>query len=244
MRGGGAGGCSGLSTDPVKDMAAQATDDVWEVLGTARAIRRFTDEPVDDATLRRCLEAATWAPSGGNAQHWRFIVLDSPEMRAVVQQAADAALKVIEAVYSMSRPEEGDDSRNARRNRATYELHDQAGQRTSVLFTAYHNEFASDFLQGGSIFPAVQNFYLAARAQGLGACPTSWAAYDGEALLREAIGIPEGWVLAGHVVVGWPKGNHGPVRRRAVDDVVFHNSWDADRDDIVYGVGARPESKG
>ena len=69
----------------------QATDDVWDVLATARAIRRFTDEPVDQATLDRCLEAATWAPSGGNVQHWRFIVLDSPEMRAVVQQAADAA---------------------------------------------------------------------------------------------------------------------------------------------------------
>lgn len=56
----------------------QATNDVWEVLATERAIRRFTDEPVDEATLRRCLEAATWAPSGGNAQHWRFIVLDCP----------------------------------------------------------------------------------------------------------------------------------------------------------------------
>jgi nitroreductase len=222
---------------------AQPTADVWEVLSTARAIRRFTDEPVDDATLGRCLEAATWAPSGGNAQHWRFIVLDSPEMRAVVQQAADAALGVIEHVYGMSRPDDGDNSRNARRNRATYELHDRAGQRTSVLFVARHNEFASDFLQGASIFPAVQNFYLAARAQGLGACPTSWAAYGGEQLMRDAIGVPAEWVLAGHVVVGWPRGHHGPVRRRSVDDVVFRNGWDPDRADLVFGVGARPEPK-
>ena len=231
-----------IPADPVTNMA-QATEDVWEVLATSRAIRRFTDEPVDDVTLRRCLEAATWAPSGGNAQHWRFIVLDSPEMRAVVQQAADAALKVIEPIYGMSRPAADDTSRNARRNRATYELHDLAGERTSVLFVAYHNEFASDFLQGGSIFPAMQNFCLAARAQGLGACPTSWAAYDGEQLLRQAIGIPDRWVLAGHVVVGWPRGHHGPVRRRPVSDVVFHNTWDPDRADIVYGAGARPQPK-
>lgn len=219
---------------------AQATDDVWEALATARSIRRFTDEPVDDATLHRCLEAATWAPSGGNAQHWRFVVLDSPEMRAVVQQAADAALEVIETVYGMSRPAADDTSRDARRNRATYELHDTAGQRTSVLFLAFHNEFASDFLQGASIFPAMQNFYLAARAQGLGACMTSWAAYGGEPLLRRAIGIPDEWVLAGHQVVGWPRGRHGPVRRRPVSDVVFRNAWDPDRADIVYGPGARP----
>ena len=69
-----------------------ATSDVWEVMSTARTIRRFTDEPVDDATLMRCLEAATWAPSGANAQAWRFIVLRSPEQRAVVAKAAAHAL--------------------------------------------------------------------------------------------------------------------------------------------------------
>lgn len=45
-----------------------ASDDVWEVMSTARTIRRFTDEQVDDATLTRCLDAARWAPSGANAQ--------------------------------------------------------------------------------------------------------------------------------------------------------------------------------
>ena len=72
----------------------------------------------------------------------------------------------------------------------------------------------------------MQNFLLAARAQGLGACLTSWANYGGEALLREAVGIPDGWLLAGHVVVGWPRGAHGPVRRRPLSDVVFHDHWD------------------
>lgn len=45
-----------------------ASSDIWEVMSTARTIRRFTDEPVDDSTLGRCLEAARWAPSGANAQ--------------------------------------------------------------------------------------------------------------------------------------------------------------------------------
>ena len=43
---------------------AGATSDVWEVMSTARTIRRFTDEPVDDATLARRPEAARWATSG------------------------------------------------------------------------------------------------------------------------------------------------------------------------------------
>lgn len=88
-----------------------ASADVWDVMATARTIRRFTDEPVDDATLARCLEAARWAPSGAHAQGWRFVVLRSPEQRAVVAKAAAHALEVIEPVYGMSRPAGGGQSR-------------------------------------------------------------------------------------------------------------------------------------
>lgn len=202
-------------------------------MSTARTIRRFTDQPVDDALLARCLEAATWAPNGANVQEWRFVVLRSPRARAAVAQAAAQALKVIEPVYGMSRPAVGDDSRRARTNRATYELHDRAGEFTSVLFAQRRFPSASELLLGGSIFPAMQNFLLAARALGLGACLTSWASYGGEPLIREAVEVPDDWMLAGHVVVGWPRGRHGPVRRRPLADVVFLDRWDLSADEIV-----------
>ena len=212
---------------------ANTSDDVWEVMSTARTMRRFTTEPVGAATLARCLEAATWAPSGANAQAWRFVVLQSPELRAVVAQAAADALRVIEPVYGMTRPEPGDDGRRARTNRATYELHDRAGEFTSVLFTQKRFPTASELLLGGSIFPAMQNFLLAARAQGLGACLTGWASYGGEALLRDAVGVPADWMLAGHVVVGWPRGRHGKVRRRPVSEAVSLDRWDQPAPDFA-----------
>jgi hypothetical protein len=53
-----------------------------------------------------------------------------------------------------------------------------------------------------------------------------WASYGGEPLLREAVGVPDDWMLAGHVVVGWPRGRHGPVRRRPVSEVVALERWD------------------
>lgn len=202
------------------------SDDVWEVMSTARTIRRFTDEPVDDATLARCLHAATRAPTGANSQSWRFVVLRSPEQRAVVAQAAAQALAVIEPVYKMSRPDPADDSRRARTNRATYELHDRAGEFTSVLFTYRKFDTSSELLLGGSIYPAVQNFVLAARAQGLGTCLTSWASYGGEPLLRAAVGVPADWMLAGHVVVGWPRNDPGRVRRRPLTEVVALDHWE------------------
>ncbi|GAB3221990.1 nitroreductase family protein [Mycolicibacterium hippocampi] len=209
------------------------TRDVWETMSTARTIRRFTDEPVDDASLRRCLEAATWAPSGANAQSWRFVVLRSAEQRAVVARAAAHALQVIEPVYGMSRPAADDHSPQARNNRATYELHDRAAEFTSVLFTQKRFPTASELLLGGSIFPAMQNFLLAARAQGLGACLTSWASYDGERVLREAVGVPDDWMLAGHIVVGWPRGHHGPLRRRPLAAAVNLDRWDAPATELV-----------
>ncbi len=209
------------------------TSDVWEVMSTARTIRRFTDAPVEDATLARCLEAARWAPSGANAQRWRFVVLRSPETRDAVARAAAQALEVIEPVYGMSRPAPDDDTRAARTNRATYELHDRAGEYTSVLFAQMHFPTASELLLGGSIFPAMQNFLLAARAVGLGACMTSWASYGGEAILREAVGVPDDWMLAGHIVVGWPRGRHGTVRRRPLADAVNLDRWDAPADALV-----------
>jgi nitroreductase len=217
-----------------------ASSDVWEVMSTARTIRRFTDEPVDDLTLTRCLEAARWAPSGANAQGWRFVVLRSAEQRAVVAKAAAHALEVIEPVYGMTRPADDDSSRRARTYRATYELHDRAGDFTSVLFAQQHYPTASELLLGGSIFPAIQNFLLAARAQGLGACMTSWASYGGEQLLREAIGVPDGWLVAGHIVVGWPEGKHGPLRRRPLAEFVNLDHWDQAAGDLSAATQDRP----
>ncbi|HEU5023391.1 MAG TPA: nitroreductase family protein [Spirillospora sp.] len=214
--------------------------DVWTVMSTARTIRRFTDQPVDEATLARCLQAATWAPSGANAQEWRFIVLRSPESRAVVAKAAQQALRVIESVYGMTRPNDSDDSRRARADRASYELHDRAGEFPSVLFTQKRFPTASDLLLGGSIFPAMQNFLLAARAQGLGACMTSWASYGGEPLLREAVGVPDDWMLAGHIALGWPRGNHGPVRRRPLTQVVYLDRWEEQAGPTIGGEAPSP----
>jgi nitroreductase len=213
----------------------EGTADVWTAMSTARTIRRFTDEPVDDATLARCLQAATWAPNGANVQEWRFIVLRSPEVRAVVGEAARRALEVIEPVYGMARPAGDDHGRRARNNRATYELHDRAGEFTSVLFVQRKFPTASELLLGGSIYPAMQNFLLAARAQGLGACLTSWASYGGEQLLRDAVGVPAEWMLAGHVVVGWPRGKHGPLRRRPVSEVTFLDHWDVPARELFGG---------
>ncbi|BBY24570.1 hypothetical protein MSTO_47750 [Mycobacterium stomatepiae] len=88
----------------------------------------------------------------------------------------------------------------------------------------------------------MQNFLLAARAQGLGACMTSWASYGGEQLLREAIGVPDGWLVAGHIVVGWPEGNHGPLRRRPLAEFVNLDRWNESAGSLFAAPAVPPAS--
>jgi nitroreductase len=201
-------------------------DSVWEVMRSARAIRRFRDEPIPDAVIVRCLEAATWAPSGGNQQPWRFAVLRSAQARPATASAASAALEVIQRVYRMERPDPVDDSAAARNVRAVFDLHEGAATvPAAVLFTLCPQPAAPPLLQGASIYPAMENFLLAARAQGLGTVVTGWHA-TGEEALRGAVGVPPEWALAALVVVGWPVGHHGPVRRKPVDEVAAADRWD------------------
>jgi nitroreductase len=203
-----------------------ATDDLWEVLATNRAIRRFTDRPVDEALLARCLEAATWAPSGGNQQPWHFVVMKSPESRAALAAGAAVALVNIEQVYRLERPAADDDSPRARNSRALFSLHDGAADvPAAVLFCVKDQPRTPRLMLGASVFPAMQNFLLAARASGLGACVTGWQ-HGAEALFRETIGITDDWHLAALVIVGWPEGQHGPLRRKPVAQVASIDRWD------------------
>jgi nitroreductase len=213
-------------------------DDVWDTMRTARAIRRFRNEPVDDTVLAQCLQAATWAPSGGNQQPWRFVVLRSTEAREAMAIGAARALETIQNVYHLDRPDAQDTSPRARSTRAMFDLHDHARDvPTAVLFCVHPQPATPALLEGASIYPAMQNFLLAARASGLGACVTGWHV-DAESEFRKVIGVPDDWKLAALVVVGWPMGRHGPVRRHPIAEVAALDRWDQPHPESV--VGDRP----
>src|SRR5437588_977438 len=102
------------------------SSDLWQTLRTTRAIRRFDTRDVPDSMLLTCLEAATWAPSGGNQQPWRFVVLRSPDARDALAKGAERALDTIQRVYRLTRPAPEDSSTRARASRATFAFHDGA----------------------------------------------------------------------------------------------------------------------
>jgi nitroreductase len=121
---------------------------------------------------------------------------------------------------------DGTDDPKSRVLRAMAEHMDVGGAAPAlVLFCVQPQRGASKLQQGGSIFPAVQNFLLAARAQGLGAAITLWHGFCDDQL-RSLVGIPEDWLIATLLTVGWPKGGHRPVRRKALPEVAVIDRWD------------------
>ena len=199
------------------------TSDVWEVMSTARTIRRFTDlrsttEPWLGASKQR------GGASGANAQRWRFVVLRPPEARDAVARSSPGT-RVIETVYGMS-GRHGDDSPAARTNRATNELHDRAGEYTSVLFAQMHFPTASSCC---SVDRLPRHAELPAR----GAGTRAGRVHDQLGVVRRrgnparGGGRADDWMFAGHIVVGWPGGRHGRVRRRPLADAVNLDRWDS-----------------
>jgi nitroreductase len=200
--------------------------DVFEAMATARAIRRYKPDPVPDEAVRKCLEAATWAPSGGNRQGWRFIVLRSPAVRAILGETYRSAWATAKFDYGLTGEEAPDDpSPRARMGRTMQHFVDHLEETpVFVLFCLQGRGHRPVLAEGGSIYPAMQNFSLAARALGLGTVVTTFF-LSAEAELREAIAIPDDWLLAGLLPLGWPVGHHGPVRRRPIEEVTYLDTW-------------------
>jgi nitroreductase len=175
--------------------------------------------------LTRCLEAATWAPSGSNRQGWRFVVLRSDAVRAVLGPAYRRGWDDMVGAYG-SAPDAKDQSPRARllRTMAHFVEHFEEVP-VYVLFCVQARAREPWLTDGASVYPAVQNFLLAAREEGLGAVMTTWFQYC-EAELRDVIGIPEDWLLAALVPVGWPVGSHGPVRRRPLAELASLDRWE------------------
>jgi len=204
----------------------RVSDDLWTVMKSATAVRRYRNEAVPADVLDKCLLAASWAPSGGNGQPWRFVVIRSPELREVITSAARQTWEVMQEFYRLPTVAEDADDPKSRVLRAMAEhMHVGGAAPELVLFCVQPQRGTTEMQQAGSIFPAVQNFLLAARAQGLGAAITLWHGHC-EPELRASIGIPDDWKIATLLTVGWPAGGHHAVSRRPLTTAAVIDQWD------------------
>jgi nitroreductase len=206
--------------------------DVFEALYTTRAMRRVRPDPIPAEVQARILDAAIRAPSGGNSQGWRFLLVDDAGIKSRLGPLYRDAIGQLWAGFYRE---------NLERARATPDDPDSAALlrvQASAQYLADHFEDVPLFLfafsrgdaSGGSIFPAIWSAQLAARAQGVGSALTSvLGIFHGQQTL-EILGVPEnkGWNMACCVSFGYPRGRWGLAVRRPVQEVAYRNQWGAD----------------
>jgi nitroreductase len=203
------------------------TTDLFETMRTMRAMRRLKADPVPDTLIRTILEAGVCAPNGGNTQRWRFLVIKDTKIKRQVQVFYKRAFdEVIGPRYLNSTPPPGvTKERYLRQHAAVQHLTDHFHEAPVWIVACLdEGQVPPTRWSGASIYPAVQNMLLAARALGLGATLTTrHLLYEKET--EAALGLPPGVHSYAILPIGYPEGTFGPVGRGALADVVYAERW-------------------
>jgi nitroreductase len=213
-------------------MASLAHMDLYEAMRCAPTSRSFTDEPVAPEALYRALDAARYAPSGGNRQGWRVVVVRDPERRRAIRDLYlphwQRYMEETGAAPMLQAPAESDPRVRMVHgaNRYAEHMHEVPVHLIVCVRTAdlviTDSELPRESVVGGaSVYPFVQNLLLALRAEGLGAAMTTLLV-PAEAEVKELLQLPDDVALAAHIGVGhrsdpWPK----RLRRNPVEEFAF-----------------------
>jgi nitroreductase len=204
----------------------ETTTDIFEVMSTMRAMRRLKPDPVPEELVRQILRAGQYAPSGGNTQRWRFLVVKDPEIKKKVQAYYKRAYdEVIGPRYKTSAPPPGSDPARYERQHAAVEyLTDHYHEAPVWIVACLEAGENPGHSAGSSIYPAVQNMLLAARALGLGSTLTTRHMMYGKEV-DAVFGLPKGVQSYAILPIGYPMGNFGKLGRGPLKDVVYGDRW-------------------
>ncbi len=225
--------------------------DVREALYTTRAMRRVRPDPIPLDVQARILDAAIRAPTGGNTQAWRFLLVDDPDVKARLGPLYRECIAQLWATVYADRiaaieadPDDPDNVQNAKVVRSAQHLADNFEEVPLFLFAFVRNDPS-----GGSIFPAVWNAMLAARADGVGTSLTSVLIFRLQETL-DILGVPRdrGWIMSCCVSFGYPTGRWAVAPRRPAHEVAYRNSWgtplDIEIPEPLWSPSGAPSSDG
>ncbi|HEX6220972.1 MAG TPA: nitroreductase family protein [Acidimicrobiia bacterium] len=209
--------------------------DLTEAIYTTRAMRRVTADPIPDDVKALILDAAIRAPSGGNAQNWRMLVVDDPEVRGRMGPLYREAYQQLQETFYAGRREAaekaGDEAAMRVMRSSDWLAENFETVPMWVLF------FSRNDPTGSSIYPAVWNAMLAARGGGVGTCLTTILGNFKSAEVFELLEIPtdKGWEFKAAVSCGYPTGRWGLAKRAPAERVSYANRWGQELDFDIYG---------
>ncbi len=214
--------------------------ELYDVMRTTFAARDFVDEPVPDAVLQRILDNARFAPSGGNRQGWKVLVIRERATRdALVPmmmpafQRYYAQVQAREAPWNTVNPtglSEAEIAAAPAPEAVVRRIADAPVLLLVLLDLSVTASFDADLprvgvISGASIYPFVWNILLAARNEGYGGTPTTFVAAR-EHELKALLGIPEHLAVAALIPMGRPLKQLTRLKRRPVESFAMHERWD------------------
>jgi len=193
---------------------------LFQTIYSTRALRRFKPDPVPDEVLFQLFDAAIRASSGQNAQDWRWIIIRDAALKATMRDWALEGWSRYAARYGT----DADIAALPRNQRLSLQsVRDLAHGLADVpVIVAVLGMKGRHSTPGGSTFPAVQNFQLAARGLGLGSSIFNLPMRE---RLLEMLGIPESNQLYALIPLGYPTDKQGPLNRKPVKAVVFDGKF-------------------
>lgn len=213
--------------------------ELYEVMRTTFAAREFTDQPVSDGTIAKILEEARFAPSGGNRQGWKVLVVREDSSRAVLRELIApqmrrylAQVKAGEAPLNTINTSRVSDEEVAATQVPESMLDNLTGAPVLLLVFVDLSVVASfdrhldrvGVISGASIYPFVWNILLAARHEGLGGTLTTFAA-GAETDVKAHFGVPDEMALAAMIPMGQPVKQLTKLTRKPVADFVRKEHW-------------------
>jgi len=183
-----------------------------DAIGARRSIRRFTDEPVSEADVRALLEVAILAPSGKNAQPWRFVVVEGDQRAGMIA----AMRKGIDKAKADGAPPGSSEWTLKIMERAPVTIFAFADMEMPESLTDGVPDVLWLMVNVQSIGAAIQNLLLAATARGLG---TLWICDVYYAIDELCAWLGESRVLVAAISVGHPDESPSPRPRKGVDEV-------------------------
>jgi len=210
---------------------------VYEAMRTLKAVRRLKPDPIPDDVMRRVLEAATWAPTGGNRQPWRIVAVKDPARKkqlgewyagrwsqfSKMYRSAIGADMPADARKRMERTLDAGDYLAAHFGEAPVIAIFCFNPKEMAITDAKLNRVS--VVGGGSVYPAVENLLIACRAEGLG-CVLTTLLCEVEPQVNKLLAIPEPWGTCAAIPIGYPVGKgHGPLTRRPVEELAYLDSW-------------------
>ena len=200
-------------------------DQTDKLLTTTRAVRKRLDltRPVPRELIAECLELAIQAPTGGNTQRWRWVVVDDPEKKAALADMYRAGWRPYLEASKAQRADAGLDPETRVSDSADY-LADHLHEVPAMLIPCLLDRGDGPGYWG-SVIPAVWSFMLAARSRGLGTALTTIHLFK-EREAAELLGIPETVSQAALVPIGYYTGDDfKPAKRRPAAEITYWNSW-------------------